>query len=216
MVSVPLTRFPKSEALEDDEIRQMMDDELVAKQRERALSPDRPSIKGTSQNPDVYFQGRETVNKYYNDAPPKVQAAMDKFAKITGRAYKLFDYVGAPDAERVVVMMGSGAECMHETVEDLVARGEKVGLVKVRLYRPFCAGSLARALPSTVKTIAVLDRTKEPGSQGEPLYVDVRTALGEAMVEGWGSLKRVPDNCRWTLRFGQQGIQPADGQGRAR
>jgi pyruvate-ferredoxin/flavodoxin oxidoreductase len=182
----------KIEVLEDEQMRAMMDNDLVAGQRNRALSPDRPSIKGTSQNPDVYFQGRETVNKYYDDAPQKVQAAMDKFAKLTGRSYKLFDYIGAPDAERVVVMMGSGAECMHETVEDLVAKGEKVGLVKVRLYRPFCPGSLARALPSTVKKIAVLDRTKEPGSQGEPLYVDVRTALGESMVEGWGSLKEYP------------------------
>ena len=164
-----------------DQMRQMITDELVNKHRHLGLNPDRPQMRGTAQNPDVYFQGRETVNPFYVKCPEIVQQQMDKFAKIVGRSYKLFDYVGAPDAERVVVMMGSGAETMHEVVDYLNAKGDKVGLLKVRLYRPFSVEHLAKALPAGVKAIAVLDRTKEPGSLGEPLYIDVRNAIGEAL-----------------------------------
>ena len=173
----------KVEEISEDTMKAMLDDELIKDVRLRALSPDRPTIKGTSQNPDVYFQGRETVNKYYDAVPEILKAEMDKFYKLTGRKYSLYDYVGAPDAEKVVVMMGSGAECMQETVEALNAQGEKYGVLKVRLYRPFSIKDFAKALPSSVKKIAVLDRTKEPGSIGEPLYIDVRTAIGEAMAD---------------------------------
>jgi len=154
----------KIEALSDDVLRAMIDDELVRAHRARALSPDRPVLRGTAQNPDVFFQARERCNPFYLAFPAVVQRAMDKFASLTGRAYHLFDYVGAPDADRVIVMMGSGAEAAHETVEYLCARGEKVGLLKVRLYRPFDGDAFLKALPWTVKTLAVLDRTKEPGS----------------------------------------------------
>ncbi len=161
-------------------IRAMIPDGLVFAHRQRALSPDRPMIRGTAQNPDVYFQGRETVNKYYESCAGLVQKAMDQFAKLTGRQYKLFDYIGAPDAERVIVVMGSGAETVHETVEAMVAKGEKVGVLKVRLYRPWDIRTFVQTLPETVRSIAVLDRTKEPGAIGEPMYEDVRTAIGEA------------------------------------
>ncbi len=174
----------KIEQVTRDHIRAMIDDELVIAHRNRALSPDHPTIRGTAQNPDVYFQGRETVNKYYDATPGIVQEYMDEFAKLTGRQYHLFDYVGAPDAERVIIIMGSGAETVHETVEHLTAQGEKVGVLKVRLYRPFDAKAFISVLPTTVKSIAVLDRTKEPGSLGEPLYGDIRTAIGEMMGEG--------------------------------
>ena len=170
----------KIEELSVDDIKAMIDDELVIAHRSRAMSPEHPVIRGTSQNPDVYFQGRETVNPYYIACPSIVQKAMDKFASIVGRQYHLFDYVGAPDAERVIVMMGTGAEVAHETVDHLVAAGEKVGLVKVRLYRPLDNEALLAALGPGVKTISVLDRTKEPGSAGEPLYLDCVNALAEA------------------------------------
>ena len=182
----------KIEQLSEDDMRAMVTDELVAAHRARALNPERPTIKGTSQNPDVYFAGRETVNRYYDAVPGIVQAAMDKFAKIVGRQYRLFDYVGAPDAERVIVMMGNGAETAEETVDYLVAKGEKVGVLKVRLFRPFSLEHFAKALPKTVKAIAVLDRTKEPGSLGEPLYEDVRTAIGESMSTGLLKMKDYP------------------------
>jgi len=169
----------KAEELTDDDLRAMIDQDLVLAHRSRALNPEHPFIRGTAQNPDVFFQARETVNRFYERVPEIVQAAMDRFAGITGRQYHLFDYVGAPDAERVIVMMGSGAEVMHETVENLVAAGEKVGLLKVRLYRPFSARHLAAALPPTVRLLATLDRTKEPGAVGEPLYQDVIAALAE-------------------------------------
>ncbi len=175
----------KIEEITFDDMRAMLPQELVESHRLRALSPDRPTIKGTSQNPDVFFQHRETINKYYLAAPEIVQEEMDKFAKIVGRHYHLFDYVGHPQAENVVVIMGSGAETTHEVVDWLVARGEKVGMIKVRLYRPFSAEAFARALPATVKRIAVLDRTKEAGSVGEPMYTDVQAALNEAMDNGW-------------------------------
>ncbi len=181
----------KVEELTYEDMRAMIDMELVRAHRARALSPDRPAIRGTSQNPDVFFAARESVNKYYLATPAIVQKAFDRFAKLVGRQYHLFDYVGAPDAERIVIMMGSGAEAMEEVVAHLVAQGEKVGLVKVRLFRPFSVEHLLGALPATVKAIAVLDRTKEPGSLGEPLYEDVRTAIGEAMASGQG-LKAYP------------------------
>lgn len=174
----------KVEELTYADMRAMIDDRAVLAHRRRGLSPDRPMMRGTAQNPDVYFQGRETVNVYYQQTPAIVQQTMDRFAELVGRQYRLFDYVGAPDAERVAVLMGSGAETMHEVVEHLVAQGEKVGLVKVRLYHPFAADAFIKALPPTVKVIGVLDRTKEPGALGEPLYMDVLTALSEAVAEG--------------------------------
>ncbi|MCE5314222.1 MAG: pyruvate:ferredoxin (flavodoxin) oxidoreductase [Armatimonadota bacterium] len=174
----------KIEELTYDDMRAMIDDDLVIAHRLRGLSPDRPVMGGTAQNPDVYFQGRETVNKFYAATPKIVQDAMDRFAKIVGRQYKLFEYVGAPDAERVIILMGSGAETAHETVDYLTKKGEKVGIVKVRLFRPFSVEDMVAALPKTVKKIAVLDRTKEPGSLGEPLYLDVVTGIEEAISEG--------------------------------
>jgi len=170
----------KIEMLNEDDIRAMINLDRVIEHRQRALSPDHPVLRGTAQNPDVFFQIRETANRYYDDAPAKVQATMNKFAGLVGRKYHLFDYVGAPDAERVIVIMGSGAEIAHETVDYLAARGEKVGLLKVRLYRPFCVKSFIEALPPTVRQIAVLDRTKESGAIGEPLYQDVVNAIHEA------------------------------------
>ena len=172
------------ETLTDDDLRELIDDDLVRAHRARALSPDHPVLRGTAQNPDVYFQARETVNPYYLACPEIVQRAMDKFAAITGRDYHLFDYVGAPDAERVIVMMGSGAETAQELVEHLSPAGEKIGLLKVRLYRPFDAERFVASLPKTVRAIAVLDRCKEPGSVGEPMYVDVVTALAEGFASG--------------------------------
>jgi pyruvate-ferredoxin/flavodoxin oxidoreductase len=163
-----------------EELRAMIDDDLVRAHRARALSPDRPCIRGTSQNPDVCFQARETVNPYYLACPTIVQLAMDRLAALTDRQYHLFDYHGAPDAERVIVLMGSGAEAVHETVDHLVERGDKVGVLKVRLFRPFSVEHFLAALPPTVRALAVLDRTKEPGCAGEPLFLDVIAALSEA------------------------------------
>ena len=163
----------------DDTIRALVDDKFIIDYRQRALSPDRPVIRGTAQNPDVFFQAREACNVFHNAVPGIVQSVMDKFAAQTGRAYHLFDYYGAPDAERVIVVMGSGAEVAEEAVDLLNKQGEKLGMVKVRLYRPFDASAFLKALPSTVKSIAVLDRTKEPGSLGEPLYQDIVTVLAE-------------------------------------
>lgn len=174
----------KMELLNDDDLRAMIPYERILEHRARALSPDHPVMRGTAQNPDVYFQGRETVNTYYAACPEIVQQAMDTFAGLTGRQYHLFDYHGALDAERVIVMMGSGCEAAHETVDYLNAQGEKVGLLKVRLYRPFDMRGFADALPATAKAIAVLDRTKEPGSSGEPLYLDCVTALYEEWRHG--------------------------------
>ncbi len=180
----------KVEELSPEEMRAMMDDEAIFAHRMRGMSPDRPVLRGTAQNPDVFFQARETVNPYYEKCPAVVQETMDKFARLVGRQYHLFDYVGAPDAERVAVLMGSGAETMQETVEFLAGQGEKVGVVKVRLYRPFDGHAFVDTLPKTVKAIAVLDRTKEPGAPGEPLYLDVRAAIGEALADG--RLKQSP------------------------
>jgi pyruvate-ferredoxin/flavodoxin oxidoreductase len=171
----------KIELLADSQIRAMIDEDLVIAHRRRALNPDNPFIRGTAQNPDTYFQSRETVNVFYNRCAAVVEAQMQKLAELTGRHYKLFDYFGAPDAERVIVLMGSGAETGRETMDYLTARGEKVGLVQVHLYRPFSARHFLAALPETVKAIAVLDRTKEPGATGEPLYNDVLTCFMEAL-----------------------------------
>jgi pyruvate:ferredoxin (flavodoxin) oxidoreductase, homodimeric len=170
----------KIEQLNRDDMRAMIDEDLVIAHRERALTPDRPTIGGTAQNPDVYFIGRETVNKFYEATPGIVQANMDKFAALTGRQYNLFDYIGAPDATDVIVVMGSGALTVASTVEYLVANDKKVGMVIVRLFRPFDPVAMVNALPPTVERITVLDRTKEPGSNGDPLYLDVRAAVTEA------------------------------------
>jgi pyruvate-ferredoxin/flavodoxin oxidoreductase len=174
----------KIEALADADLRAMIDDDQIRAHRARALTPDRPTMRGTAQNPDVFFQAREAGNPYYLACPTRVQAAMDQFAGLTGRQYHLFDYAGAPDAERVIVVMGSGAETVQETVDHLTASGEKVGVLKVRLYRPFAAEAFVQALPATVKILAVLDRTKEPGATGEPLYQDVVTAVSEYWTAG--------------------------------
>ena len=170
----------KINAIDDSVIRAMIKDEWVTAHRHRALTPDKPVMRGTAQNPDVYFQARESVNPYYLGLPNIVQAAMKRFAKLTGRSYQLFEYLGSELAERVIVIMGSGAEAVTETLSYLNQQGEAVGLLKVRLYRPFDAQRLLAALPSTCQKIAVLDRTKEPGSDGEPLYKDVLTAIAQA------------------------------------
>lgn len=182
----------KVELLSEDELRAMMDLDLVLAHRARALSPDHPVLRGTAQNPDVYFQARETVNPFYAACPEITQRVMDKFARLVGRQYHLFEYYGAPDAERVIVLMGSGAETAQETVDYLNAQGEKVGLVKVRLYRPFEMKRFIEALPATTRAIAVLDRTKEPGSIGEPLYLDCVTALNERLNNDWCGLRAMP------------------------
>jgi pyruvate-ferredoxin/flavodoxin oxidoreductase len=171
----------KVEQLTYEDMQEMIDEDLVIAHRQRGLSPDRPMMRGTAQNPDVYFTGRETVNKYYNAIPGIIQETMDKFAALTGRQYHLFEYYGDPEAEDVIVMMGSGAETVAATAEHLIANGRRVGLVVVRLFRPFDLKAMVNALPSTVQRITVLDRTKEPGSAGEPLYLDVRAAVGEAV-----------------------------------
>jgi pyruvate-ferredoxin/flavodoxin oxidoreductase len=176
-----------AELLEYETMQAMIEDELVSAHRARALNPENPTIKGTSQNPDVFFAARETVNSYYQATPAIVQKAMDKFASLTGRQYKLFDYVGASDAEYVIVLMGSGAEAVEETVRYMNAKGAKVGVLKVRLFRPFSIKDMVDALPESVKAIAALDRSKEPGSLGEPLYEDIRTAIGEEMSGGSSS-----------------------------
>lgn len=182
----------KIEQLSVEAIREMIDDELVFAHRARAMSPDRPVIRGTAQNPDVFFQARETVNKYYDACPGIVQKAMDKFAQLTGRQYHLFDYYGAPDAEKIIVIMTSGAETCQEAIDALTEKGEKVGVLKVRLYRPFSNRHFIDALPVTTKAIAILDRTKEPGAAGEPLYLDVVNALFESSGENkFGKMPKV-------------------------
>ncbi|MEW6365926.1 MAG: pyruvate:ferredoxin (flavodoxin) oxidoreductase [Acidobacteriota bacterium] len=182
----------KMEELTDDDLRVMIDDELVKDHRLRAMTPDRPVVRGTAQNPDVFFQAREAANAYYDACADHVRAAMDKFARLTGRQYRLFDYVGHPAAERVVVLMGSGAEAAHEYVEWAVSRGEKVGMIKVRVFRPFVVKEFMAALPKTTRAVAVLDRTKEPGAIGEPLYQDVVTALREARDDGFTQFSADP------------------------
>ena len=169
----------KIELIDDETIKSMINEDAILECRNRALKPDDPVMRGTAQNPDVYFQGRESTNKYYNNVPSIVQAKFDEFAKLTGRQYHLFDYYGPADAENVIVMMGSGVQAVKETMEVLNKNGEKVGVLQVRLFRPFSAKHLVNALPKTVKKIAVLDRTKEPGSEGEPLFLDVVAGLKE-------------------------------------
>ena len=182
----------KIERLDEDDLRALIDDELVAQHRGRALTPDRPVLRGTAQNPDVFFQGRETVNPFYEKTPDIVQEVMDQFAERVGRSYHLFDYVGSPDAEKVVVVMASGVETAQETAKALIDAGEKVGVIAVRLYRPFSTKHLMQALPSTVKVIAVLDRTKEPGAGGEPLYLDVVNAVKEGFDLGLAPFETLP------------------------
>ncbi len=182
----------KIEQLTVDDMRAMISDELVRAHRARALSPDHPVLRGSAQNPDVFFQSREAINPYYLKFPAIMQKNMDKFAELTGRHYHLFDYFGPPDAERVIVVMASAVETASETAAFLVRRGEKVGVVAVRLYRPFSMEHFVRVLPPTVKTLAVLDRTKEPGAAGEPLYTDVVTAVQEGMASGIAPFKTAP------------------------
>jgi pyruvate-ferredoxin/flavodoxin oxidoreductase len=162
----------KLSTLSDDDIRAMIDNDLVRAHRARGLNPDHPVMRGTAQNPDVYFQGRETVDPFYARTPGIVQGAMDRFAQLTERRYKLFDYFGDPQAGRVIVVMGSGADVARETAEYLITQGEKVGVIQVHLYRPWSPEHLLSALPAATRAVAVLDRTKEPGSSGEPLYTD--------------------------------------------
>ncbi|QQO10759.1 pyruvate:ferredoxin (flavodoxin) oxidoreductase [Breznakiella homolactica] len=199
----------KVEEISYDVMRQMISDDLVAAHRARGLTPEKPAIRGTAQNPDVYFAGRETVNKYYAAVPAIVQKYMDQFAKLSGRSYKIYEYYGAADAERVVIIMGSGAEPVEEYVDFANSKGEKVGVLKVRLYRPFDADLFVKALPSTVKAIAVMDRTKEPGSLGEPLYEDVRTAIGEAMIGGKSQFKEYPVTVGGRYGLGSAEFTPA-------
>jgi pyruvate-ferredoxin/flavodoxin oxidoreductase len=182
----------KVQALAKEDLQAMISDDLVKEHRKRGLTPDRPMLRGTAQNPDVYFQGRETVNPYYLAVPTIVQNAMDKFAGLVGRKYELFQYSGAPDAEQVIILTGSGAEVAEEAVDVMVEKGQKVGLIKVRLYRPFSAEHFLQALPATTKSIAVLDRTKEPGSLGEPMYQDVLTVLAEAQASGTLKFSSMP------------------------
>ena len=179
-------------SISDDELLQLLPNELIAAHRNRALTPDRPLLRGTAQNPDAFFQAREACNGFYTACPAHVEAAMARFKDVVGRAYGLVDYVGDPDADRVIVMMGSGAEIAHEAVDWLNAGGAKVGVLKVRLYRPFPLAEFIKALPATVKAIAVLDRTKEPGALGEPLYLDVVTALREAKDAGQSAFHADP------------------------
>jgi pyruvate-ferredoxin/flavodoxin oxidoreductase len=195
----------KIDLLDESVMRDMIDDQYVYEHRNRALTPDRPVLRGTAQNPDVYFQARETVNPFYAKTPDIVQRAMDKFGQLTGRNYKLFEYHGAPDAEKVIILMGSGCETVHETVDYLNAQGEKLGVLKVRLYRPWKGEQLVAELPETVKAIAVLDRTKEPGSSGEPLYLDVVTAVQEVMLGDNEDLKAKIKNLK-SLVGGRYGL----------
>ncbi len=182
----------KIEILNNDDISEMLDDDLIRAHRERGLSPDRPVIRGTAQNPDVFFQARETVNKYYDVCPDIVQEAMDKFAKQVGREYKLFEYIGAEDAERVIIILGSGGEAVEKIVAYLNDNGEKVGVIRVRLYRPFSVKHLLDAMPASTKVVATLDRTKEPGAAGEPLYQDIITAFAEGVSDGTAPFETSP------------------------
>ncbi len=182
----------KMAQLSDEDIRSMLPAEAIAAHKNRALTPDHPVVRGTAQNPDAFFQAREACSPYYVACPDIVTQVMDQFAGLTGRQYRLFDYVGHPEAERVIVLMGSGADTVHETVDWLTGRGEKVGVLKVRLYRPFSLPDFIGALPRTTRAIAVLDRSKEPGAVGEALYTDVITALHEARVAGYSTFASEP------------------------
>ena len=199
----------KIEELSMDDIKAVVDEKLIDAHKARALSPDHPVMRGTAQNPDVYFQGRERVNAFYEATPAIVQKYMDKVAAITGRQYHLFDYIGAPDADRVIVIMGSGAEVAQEAVEAMNAAGEKVGVLKVHLYRPFSVDAFVGAIPASVKAIAVLDRTKEPGSAGEPLYADVQTAIAESFSAGKTAFKTMPKIVGGRYGLGSKDFTPA-------
>ena len=199
----------KIEELDDADIAAMIDPELVAAHRSRALTPDRPVMRGTAQNPDVYFQGRETVNPYYNATSAIVQKYMDKFAAVVGRKYNLFDYYGAPDADRVIIAMGSACGAIEETIDALNAAGQKVGLVKIRLFRPWAPEALLKAIPATAKTIVVLDRCKEPGSAGEPVYQDVATAILEAVMTGKSPFASLPKVVGGRYGLGSKEFTPA-------
>ena len=174
----------KIDVIDYDEMKALVNMDEIRDFKSRALNPEHPIQKGTAQNPDVYFQTREAVNKYYNAVPEIVKEKMAEVSKLTGRKYEIYQYYGAPDADRVIVLMGSGAETVQETIDYLTAAGEKVGVIKVRLFRPFATEDFISAIPETCKKIAVLDRTKEPGSLGEPLYLDVCAALAESKVRG--------------------------------
>jgi pyruvate-ferredoxin/flavodoxin oxidoreductase len=199
----------KIEELTDEDLAGMINNDFVNAHRERALTPDHPVIRGTAQNPDAFFQARESCNLFYRACPGIVQEVMDRFARLTGRQYHLFDYVGHPEAEYVIVLMGSGAEVVHETVDWMVGRGDEVGLVKVRLFRPFSVKDFAAALPPTVKALAVLDRTKEPGAVGEPLYQDVLSALWEAKNEGISPLDQDPKTIGGRYGLSSKDFSPA-------
>ncbi|MGB1141998.1 MAG: 2-oxoacid:acceptor oxidoreductase family protein, partial [Halioglobus sp.] len=182
----------KIEEVAPEVVRDLINEDSVRAHRQRAMSPAHPVLRGSSQNPDVYFQARESVNPHYISLPENVQSVMDRFAALTGRQYRLFDYVGDENAERVIVLMGSGAETVHETVDYLNRRGESVGVLKVRLYRPFSPQHLLAALPASTQSIAVLDRTKEPGADGEPLYKDVLAAIAQDYAGGAGRFRDMP------------------------
>ncbi len=199
----------KIEELSYEDMAAMIDNELVLAHRRRGLSPDHPAIRGTAQNPDIYFQGRETVNSFYLKVPQIMQTAMDRFARLTQRPYKLYEYFGAPDAKAVIVIMGSASQTVKSTIDFLNARGEKLGLVVVRLFRPFSIDDFARAIPASVRLIAVLDRTKEVGAPGEPLYMDVRTAIGEAMEDGSAHFTHFPKVFGGRYGLGSKDFTPA-------
>jgi pyruvate-ferredoxin/flavodoxin oxidoreductase len=203
----------KISPISDEQVRQMIRQELVAAHHGRGLTPEHPVLRGTAQNPDVFFQGREAGNQFYDATPEIVQKEMDRLAELTGRKYKLFDYVGAPDAERVIVSMGSSIETIEDTVDSLTRAGEKVGLLKVRLFRPFSASRLVAALPATVKRIAVLDRCKEPGSAGEPLYQDVLTAVAELVASGEAPFAGMPLVIGGRYGLGSKEFTPAMAKG---
>jgi len=199
----------KIEQVSFDDMRNLFDDKYITAYRQRRLTPDKPTIKGTSQNPDVFFQERETVNKFYSSAPGVTQDIMNKFAGLISRRYKLFDYIGHLDAEHIIVVIGSAAETVQETVEHLNKDGKKVGLVKVRLYRPFSVEHFVKSLPATAKIIAVLDRTKEPGAVGEPLYLDVKSAIDEGIEQGFASFKGRPMVVGGRYGLGSKEFTPA-------
>ncbi len=199
----------KITSLSDATLRELIDPTLIQAHRQRALSPDHPFIRGTAQNPDTYFQARETVNPVYQNCPAIVQETMETFATLTGRRYHLFEYTGAPDAEHVIVVMGSAAETVRETVQHLNMRGAKTGMVAVHLYRPFAIAQFVQALPPTVRSIAVLDRTKEPGSTGEPLFLDVVAAIQEGMQQGIATFATPPHIVGGRYGIGSKEFTPA-------
>jgi pyruvate-ferredoxin/flavodoxin oxidoreductase len=199
----------KFQMLSDEDLRSVIDPAAVAAHRQRAMTPDRPVLRGTAQNPDTFFQSREAANPFYLACPETVEKVMDQFAALTGRQYRLFEYAGHPHAERVIIIMGSGADTTHETVDKLVHDGERVGVLKVRLYRPFSAERLLAALPITAKSIAVMDRTKEPGAAGEPLFVDVIAALHEGQSAGFSKFTHQPTVIGGRYGLGSHEFTPA-------